>query len=374
MAEPNTALTFDDLTLEVARLAGIASYGTGGDGIAVTPTDAHDLDLSQGIVNRAIRMFISNSPTKGWQWMRQLLYVQLDPSGSSSTSVGSIEDNQLCIPDLVATAGTYTITLGTETTSALAFDATTGTIQSALELLTGIGTGNITVGGVTFNTATTGLTLTFDDSLGNVADVTFDVTSTTTTTVITVSETQRGLLEVARYILPDTFGGSPDGEITYAKNTNVGPRMQWTNEATIRQARENSSITADPWMAAIIPSETVRRFDILVYPDPQAIRTVVFPHTIFFDALSSGTDLHPAGYRFDEVVLAACKARTMMEIEGLTAETDWVAYYRQIALPDAQVIDLRSAPRTLGSLNTLKKTGPTRFWNNVDTTNINSGV
>lgn len=369
MAEPNTALTFDDFILEVAKLAGIASYGTDGNGIAVIPTDPHDLDLSQGIVNRAIRMFISNSPTKGWRWMRQLIYVQLDPSGSASNSVGSIADIQLCVPDLVATGGTYTITLGTETTTAIAYDAVVATIQSALEALSNIGTGNITVSGVTFDTAVTGLILTFASALGNVSDVSVDVTSTTTTTAVTVSETTRGLLEVARYILPDTFGGSPDGDITYAKSTNVGPRIDWVDEATIRQHRENSSQTGNPWLAAIIPSETVRRFDLLVYPDPQAIRTVVFPHTIFFDALSSGTDLHPAGYRFDEGILAACKARTQMEIEGLTAETDWVAYYRQTALPDAQVIDLRSAPRGLGSLNTLKDTRRlgSRIWNNVTT-------
>lgn len=45
------------------------------------------------------------------------------------------------------TGGTFTLTLGADTTGALAYDASTATVQSALVGLTSIGTGNCTVTG-----------------------------------------------------------------------------------------------------------------------------------------------------------------------------------------------------------------------------------
>jgi Leucine-rich repeat (LRR) protein len=45
------------------------------------------------------------------------------------------------------TGGTYTLTYGGQTTSAIAYNATASTVQSALQTLTSIGSGNATVTG-----------------------------------------------------------------------------------------------------------------------------------------------------------------------------------------------------------------------------------
>lgn len=60
-------------------------------------------------------------------------------------------------------------------------------------------------------------------------------------------------------------------------------------------------------------------------------------------------NLHPAGFRFDQAILAACLAQAEMEIEDITA--GFVEKYMKKALPQAWRIDTRSAPRKLGSLN-----------------------
>lgn len=61
------------------------------------------------------------------------------------------------------TGGTFTLSFGSETTSALAYDADAATVQAALEALNNIGSGNVTVTGT--NPA---FTMTFGGDLANV--------------------------------------------------------------------------------------------------------------------------------------------------------------------------------------------------------------
>jgi len=72
-------------------------------------------------------------------------------------------------------------------------------------------------------------------------------------------------------------------------------------------------------------------------------------------------NLHPAGFAFDEVILAACQAKAEMELEDMTA--GWVNMYMQKALPNAIKQDARTAPRKLGSMNRPRLRG--RSWNDV---------
>ncbi|MDE2101386.1 MAG: hypothetical protein KGL39_29330, partial [Patescibacteria group bacterium] len=81
--------------------------------------------------------------------------VEVLQGGGSGTS-GS---QSITLPS--ATAGTWTITLKGATTSALAWNASAAAVQSALELLGTVGTGNVTVTG-TYNTS---FTLTFGGAL-----------------------------------------------------------------------------------------------------------------------------------------------------------------------------------------------------------------
>jgi len=78
-------------------------------------------------------------------------------------------------------------------------------------------------------------------------------------------------------------------------------------------------------------------------------------------------NVHPAGFRFDNVVEAACKARAQMETDD--AGTNWIEEYRKVALPEAHVLDSRSAPRRLGPLMNGPRECRRREFDDVTTDN-----
>lgn len=137
-------------------------------------------------------------------------------NGGTMTPV-VVDEIQTCVPDSTSSAGTFTITIEGEETGDIQWDATTGDIQTALELLSLIGSGNITVGGTTFNIGVGGLTLTFDSDLSDVATAVFDVSALTGVTTVTVTETTKGFpgVQAPPHWLPwtETAGktGLPDG-------------------------------------------------------------------------------------------------------------------------------------------------------------------
>ena len=65
--------------------------------------------------------------------------------------------------------------------------------------------------------------------------------------------------------------------------------------------------------------------------------------------VSPVNNVHPAGVRFDESILAACMARLEMDSDELQEGLE--ERYLKKAIPLAHRIDARSAPRTLGSMN-----------------------
>jgi hypothetical protein len=85
MAQTSLAMTFRDLLLRTAEYGGVASYGTGGDKAAGLPTDAHDLDLLQRIVNDGWARFIRAKPD--WNWMAPTFSLTFDPTGASGQCV-----------------------------------------------------------------------------------------------------------------------------------------------------------------------------------------------------------------------------------------------------------------------------------------------
>ena len=262
MNTPTSALTFQDLIIEVAELAGLADYGTDGSGAATVPSDIHDLEKVKRCVNNAIRMFIADKPQSGvWFWRKRFMEITLDVNG----------------------------------------------------------TGPLNVEG-----------------------------------------------DSSRYKLDNFFNGVPEGQITYAKASNNGAYISWKSEADIRRARENNTYQGYPFMAAIRPLED-RLFELIIYPEPSSAETLIFPYTVSFNKLDTLTDYPPAGVEFDDVVLAACKARAEMEFDDV--QGGWVEYYNSRALPQAWKHDARLAPRTLGYVkNRRGRLGSTlhdRVWNTV---------
>ncbi len=75
-------------------------------------------------------------------------------------------------------------------------------------------------------------------------------------------------------------------------------------------------------------------------------------------------NFHPAGFRNDEFILAACYAKLAMEDEEVDPALE--QRYIQKALPGAYRADARLAPRKLGSMNT-GRVHLERTWKNVTT-------
>jgi len=86
MSEPTSMLTFAELVKRTAVEAGIAYYGPAGTSNPLPPIDAHDLQLCKDAVNDAIRMFISDAPAKGWRWMRRIMSVTLTGTRITGTA------------------------------------------------------------------------------------------------------------------------------------------------------------------------------------------------------------------------------------------------------------------------------------------------
>jgi len=94
--------------------------------------------------------------------------------------------------DSVATSGTFTLTFGGETTTALQYSATLQDIEDALDALDSIAAvGGVTVGGTALNIAG-GTTFTFLSTAGDVSMISIDAGSLTGPTTYTIAETTKG--------------------------------------------------------------------------------------------------------------------------------------------------------------------------------------
>jgi hypothetical protein len=109
------------------------------------------------------------------------------------------------------TGGTYTVTVASQTTSALAYNASNSTVQAAIEALSSVGAGNTTVTGVS-TSDTGGLTISYVGTLLGGATLTTSATGSftggTTPAVTSVSTAGNGWANVghtSRTKLPE-FG------------------------------------------------------------------------------------------------------------------------------------------------------------------------
>ena len=400
-------LTFSDLIIRVAELAGSAHYTDNGQGKAAIPIDPHDLDKCKRVVNDAIRTFIADCPPKGWRWMKRLAQVTFDlrtpySSTADSGSATTLVDASLSTVANAYVGWTLAITGGTgadQTATITAYDETSGTL--------------------TFAALATAL----DD-----------------TSEYTLSPSDSRIIDwdKARYYLPQYFNGTIDGPIRYAAGSYQSAHIDWADESYIRLRRSPVVNTGFPMFAAIVPHEpssasltATRRWELIVDPQPVREDTVEFPYTLQFEDMqleagtaTSGTteqladanrtepdeyftgwvlriidgtgagqtatvtsyasstfafdtiatapddtsvyvvepaaNLHPAGQQFDGAIRDAVLAETEKQFEDVLG--NYVQYYRQVSLPQAQLLDARSAPRKLGPRGVVHE----RIWTNVN--------
>ena len=442
MSEPTSSYTISDLLIRVAVEMGIAYPGSSGQEKAMIPIETYNLDLCKKVVRDGISKFIADAPVKGWRWMRRIMSVVF----TATRITGTVDSVSGTAP------GSYTLVDATLSTT---YDADDDLNDYYIYILTGTGIGlyaQIT----DYATATGTITVAdwLDENGNAIANTGGAVPVATDTFAITPVETVGG--DIARYPLPENFGGSSDGSIKYAKDTSNAQIIVWASEALIRQKRSITIQTGHPSMAAIRPLEPVnsapsakRRFELIVDPQPVATDTIQFPYTLFFDRLqfeagdasggaattltdstianvfaddyfngwvikivdgtgkgsyatvtdytgisgiftvtewltisgvATGTspaaddayvvepvnNLHPAGYRFDRIILTACLSEAEIQAEEQVS-TRWTEEYLKKSLPKAYELDRRSAPNRLGNLIPGKDFVRERTWSDVTT-------
>lgn len=310
--EATSALTNRDLLLEVARKMGVAYYGEDGDEEAQVPIDSHDLIECQRHVNNGLRMFIADAPETGWRWTRPTASVSLWPS------VGIVAGHTV-------TGASYDIpndrTLITCNT-AIFYE----TMEEKDMVITGHGT-------VTIKQYISATQVYVYGSHGFSDASTFSITSD------------------GNYTLPKTFAGTFTGQITFGAATNRAVQLEWCDEATIRELRENVSINEGIVryiaISVFVPQNGRRRYQLMCYPIPYQLFVVQFPYDLHFDSLTDLDENPPTPIAHDETVRAACLAVVERDVDD-TPEGPATNYYVGKCLPNSKKIDARSGPRKLG--------------------------
>lgn len=133
------------------------------------------------------------------------------PAGTVLCEIKGVSEIQLLTPGGTISGGTWTITFGGQTTSALAYNATAATIQAALEALSTVGVGNIAVSGGPISSGN--VTLTFQNDLGytNVAQVTVGTGSLTGSSPTLTPSTSTGGVAATSGVWKKYSSASTDG-------------------------------------------------------------------------------------------------------------------------------------------------------------------
>lgn len=83
MSEPTLSLTYRDFQIRVAEYLGVAAYDS--DGLAIPPTEAHDLSVVKRACNDGWRRFLNSNPK--WHWLTPTFTITFDPDGESGECV-----------------------------------------------------------------------------------------------------------------------------------------------------------------------------------------------------------------------------------------------------------------------------------------------
>ena len=182
---------------------------------------------------------------------------------NTNEGTAAVSEVQTLTPDAVATAGTFTLTYGGETTAAIAYDAPTtgvGSIQEALEALSGVSAGDITVGGTTLAAAGT-TTFTFADTLGDVSTISFDFSGLTGPTQAgsTIAETTTGF-KVQGVLGDDATASLVNGKIR------ITDTIAGYSKSDFKMAWSDSNLTMPAYFeATTVGGEEVKNVNITVF-------------------------------------------------------------------------------------------------------------
>jgi len=431
MGEPNSATTVESLVLRVAREVGIADYGEGGQGIAMLPVDPHDIDMCRRIVREGIKNFIASAPLKGWRWMRRIMQVTMTNIRVTGTAdaadATSLTDLTLATayPDdddlngwfiYIDGSGSYAqITDYTGVTGAVTVSDWLdgrgnpgGTVPSAAD--TYVLTPVETVGGDThryplaenFGGSVDGA-ISYAENTSHSAEIEWvDESFIRQRRAVTI-QTGYPLFAATKPLEPYASGSGPSRrfEILFdpkptSEDAILFPYSVYFDEVQLNTgtATGGSGTTlVDSDLANIYPDDyfngqvikimdgTGKNSNAIVTDYTGTTGTFTVADWLFVGGTAGAVDpaasstyvvqpvnnLHPAGMRFDQAIKSACLAQAEEEDDEL-AGRGFLAKFRQIDLPDAIKIDMRAAPRSLGTTNKSgrgRNTLHRRNWNNV---------
>lgn len=182
---------------------------------------------------------------------------------NTNEGTAAVSEVQTLTPDAVATAGTFTLAYGGETTAAIAYDAPVtgvGSIQEALEALSGVSAGDITVGGTTLAAAGT-TTFTFADTLGDVSTISFDFSGLTGPTQAgsTIAETTTGF-KVQGVLGDDATASLVNGKIR------ITDTIAGYSKSDFKMAWSDSNLTMPAYFeVTTVGGEEVKNVNITVF-------------------------------------------------------------------------------------------------------------
>ncbi len=168
----NGKIILNDNTSGTSNLSILLTYNPGsGDTDLTLPDEVGDWDVTEGGSTTASGLN-SNFEPGDFTLSQAAQDSKIKVDGFPSTA--PVAEVQHLDVDSKANNGTFTLTYDGQTTAAIAYNATVGEIQAALEALSNVSAGDITVGGddLTVNNGT--MTFTFSDTLGDVNMLVFD--------------------------------------------------------------------------------------------------------------------------------------------------------------------------------------------------------
>jgi hypothetical protein len=124
--------------------------------------------------------------------------------------------------------------------------------------------------------------------------------------------------------MPDGFYGDMLGKLVYSANTGYLP-LEETRDDDIRNRRALSSTTGSPVLYAIIPlsGDNARRWELMVWPTPDAALTVTGRCRLYPNRLIELTDRPAAGFQFDAAIIASAMSQAEIQREdGGTEKQD----------------------------------------------------
>lgn len=325
-------LTFSDLVKRVAELSGCGYYTDGGQGVVEVPIDAHDLDKCKRVVNDAMRTFIADSPAKGWRWMRRLANITLDPTGAGTNNI-STDPARYFLPAFFGGTVDGPISYAASTAVGAHIDWVDEAYIRARRVP------NINTGYPLFAAI-----LPYEPTTG--------VLSATRRWELIVDPSP-----VAAHVVvfPYTLHFDDMQLVT-------GGASSGSTTTLVDSGRTEAADYFNGWVLRIIDGTgkgqtmTVTDFGAGTFTFATA---AVAPDATSVYAVEPAANYHPAGHQFDGAVLDAVRAETEKQFENVLG--NYVEYYRQVALPNAQRLDARSAPRKLGPGKIIQE----RTWTDV---------